>query len=134
MKTTELNKIIKEIKFADKFIKNGRLAYYIIKDKSGASVLIGFYLDSSVDKDAFFQCLYVPFSTYNFSLGERIGNHWKKEEINDINLSLQNFKKFNFLNSFEDIIPYILNNSYYGHKIGRDEIFSIYIFYTWEIF
>ena len=45
MKTAELNKIIKEIKFADKFIKNGRLAYYIIKDKSGASVLIGFYLD-----------------------------------------------------------------------------------------
>lgn len=34
MKTTELNKIIKEIKFADKFIKNGRMAYYIIKDKS----------------------------------------------------------------------------------------------------
>ena len=85
MKTTELNKIIKEIKFADKFIKNGILAYYIIKDKSGASVLIGFYLDSSTDKDSFFlqyfvQCLYVPFSTYNFSLGERIGNHWKKEE------------------------------------------------------
>ena len=85
MKTTELNKIIKEIKFVDKFIKNGRLAYYIIKDKSGAAILIGFYLDSSVDKDAFFlqyfvQCLYVPFSTYNFSLGERIGNHWKKEE------------------------------------------------------
>ena len=53
MKTTELNKIIKEIKFADKFIKNGRLAYYIIKDKSGASVLIGFYLDSSVIKTLF---------------------------------------------------------------------------------
>ena len=134
MKTAELNKIIKEIKFEDKFIKNGRLAYYIIKDKSGAAILIGFYLDSSVDKDAFFlqyfvQCLYVPFSTYNFSLGERIGNHWKKEEINDINLSLQNFKKFNFLNSFEDIIPYILNNSYCGHKIGRDE----YLAYTYFI-
>ena len=66
MKTTALNKIIKERQCADKFIKNGRLAYYIIKDKSGASVLIGFYLDSSVDKDAFFlqyfvQCLYVTF-------------------------------------------------------------------------
>ena len=45
MRTTELNKIIKEIKFTDKFIKKGRLAYYIIKDKTGAAILIGFYLD-----------------------------------------------------------------------------------------
>lgn len=58
----------------DRFKKKGRLAYYTLAHKTGAMVLVGFYLDNSIDPNSFFvnyfaQCLYAPFSTYNFSLG-----------------------------------------------------------------
>lgn len=73
MKSTELNKIMRKLIFPDRFKKKGRLAYYTLTHKTGAMVLVGFYLDNSIDPNSFFvnyfaQCLYVPFSTYNFSL------------------------------------------------------------------
>lgn len=65
---------MRKLNLPDKFKKKGRLAYYTLAHKTGAMVLVGFYLDNSIDPNSFFvnyfaQCLYAPFSTYNFSLG-----------------------------------------------------------------
>lgn len=73
------------LNFPDRFKKKGRLAYYTLTHKTGAIVLVGFYLDNSIDPNSFFvnyfaQCLYVPFCTYNFSLGDRIGSYWQNVE------------------------------------------------------
>lgn len=81
MKSSELNKIMRLLNFPDRFKKKGRLAYYTLTHKTGAIVLVGFYLDNSIDPNSFFvnyfaQCLYVPFCTYNFSLGDRIGSYF----------------------------------------------------------
>ena len=85
MKSSELNKIMRLLNFPDRFMKKGRLAYYTLTHKTGAIVLVGFYLDNSIDPNSFFvnyfaQCLYVPFCTYNFSLGDRIGSYWQNVE------------------------------------------------------
>lgn len=85
MKSSELNKIMRLLNFPDRFKKKGRLAYYTLTHKTGAIVLVGFYLDNSIDPNSFFvnyfaQCLYVPFCTYNFSLGDRISSYWQNVE------------------------------------------------------
>jgi len=121
MKSTELNTVMKGLIFPSKFVKSGRLAYYTIEHESGALILVGFYLDGTIDKNSFFlqyfvQCLYDPFVTYNFSLGDRIGHYWSKEDVDSINVELQKFVKFDRLNSFEDFIKYLKNNPYYGHS------------------
>ena len=44
MKSSELNKIMRLLNFPDRFKKKGRLAYYTLTHKTGAIVLVGFYL------------------------------------------------------------------------------------------
>lgn len=133
MKPAEFNKIMKGISFPERFIKKGRLAYNILNHETGAKILAGFYLDSSIDKDSFFvqyfvQCLYLPFTTYNFSLGDRIGSYWSNGDIELLNIELTNFRKFDSLYMFDDFIPYLENNIFYGNELGRTQYFALTYF------
>lgn len=133
MKLSEFNKIMNRLNFPERFIKIGRLVYTTINHETGAKILVGFYLDSSIDKNSFFvqyfvQCLYVPFGTYNFSLGDRIGNYWGIDDVDYLNNELKRFGKFYSLNSFEDFIPYLENNIFYGNEIGRTQYFAFTYF------
>ena len=72
------------------YTKKGRLAYSVIEHESGAKLLKGFYLDSSINEDCFFiqyfvQSLFDPFPHLNFSLGNRLGGHLNPSEIDKIN-------------------------------------------------
>ena len=129
MKSSELNKIMRLLNFPDRFKKKGRLAYYTLTHKTGAIVLVGFYLDNSIDPNSFFvnyfaQCLYVPFCTYNFSLGDRIGSYWQIDRMPDIQDKINNFDVFNELNTFEDFLAILKKHPYYGSKTGRDVYFA----------
>lgn len=129
MKSSELNKIMRLLKIPDRFKKKGRLAYYTLTHKTGAIVLVGFYLDNSIDPNSFFvnyfaQCLYVPFCTYNFSLGDRIGSYWQIDRMPDLQDKINNFDVFNELNTFEDFLAILKKHPYYGSKTGRDVYFA----------
>lgn len=129
MKSSELNKIMRLLNFPDRFKKKGRLAYYTLTHKTGAIVLVGFYLDNSIDPNSFFvnyfaQCLYVPFCTYNFSLGDRIGSYWQIDRMPDLQNKINNFDVFNELNTFEDFLAILKKHPYYGLKTGRDVYFA----------
>ena len=129
MKSSELSKIMKKLIFPNKFKEKGRLAYYTLTHKTGAIVLVGFYLDNSIDPNSFFvnyfaQCLYVPFCTYNFSLGDRIGSYWQIDRMPDIQDKINNFDVFNELNTFEDFLAILKKHPYYGSKTGRDVYFA----------
>ncbi len=133
MKTTDLNKVMKGITLPDKYIKKGRLAYYILKHDTDASILVGFLLGNCSDKDSFIlhyfaQCLYEPFVTYNLSLGDRIGLHWKVRDLPEINQKLSKFNEFDTLNSFKDFIPFLEKNNYYGEVTGRNMYFALTYF------
>ncbi|GHT17508.1 hypothetical protein FACS189429_1750 [Bacteroidia bacterium] len=129
MQTSDLNRIMKEINLPNKYIKKGRLAYYLIKHNSDASILVGLYLDNTSDKDTFFlqyfvQCLFIPSQTLIFSLGDRIGNHWTKQDLLDINNIIKNFNQFDRLNSFVEFIEYLRKSPYYGHLVGKNQCFA----------
>lgn len=129
MKSSELNKIMKMLTFPNRFKKKGRLAYYTLTHRTGAIVLVGFYLDNSIDSNSFFvnyfvQCLYVPFCTYNFSLGDRIGSHWQIDRMSELQHKINGFNVFNKLNTFEDFISLLRKHPYYGSKTGRDVYFA----------
>ena len=129
MKSSELNKIMRLLNFPDRFKKKGRLAYYTLTHKTGAIVLVGFYLDNSIDPNSFFvnyfaQCLYVPFCTYNFSLGDRIGSYWQIDRMPDLQDKINNIDVFNELNTFEDFLAILKKHPYYGSKTGRDVYFA----------
>ena len=129
MKSSELNKIMRLLNFPDRFKKKGRLAYYTLTHKTGAIVLVGFYLDNSIDPNSFIvnyfaQCLYVPFCTYNFSLGDRIGSYWQIDRMPDLQDKINNFDVFNELNTFEDFLAILKKHPYYGLKTGRDVYFA----------
>lgn len=129
MKSSELNKIMRLLNFPDRFKKKGRLAYYTLTHKTGAIVLVGFYLDNSIDPNSFFvnyfaQCLYVPFCTYNFSLGDRIGSYWQIDRMPDLQDKINNFDVFNELNTFEDFLAILKKHPYYGSKTERDVYFA----------
>ena len=129
MKSSEFNKIMRLLNFPDRFKKKGRLAYYTLTHKTGAIVLVGFYLDNSIDPNSFFvnyfaQCLYVPFCTYNFSLGDRIGSYWQIDSMPDLQDKINNFDVFNELNTFEDFLAILKKHPYYGSKTGRDVYFA----------
>ena len=109
MKSTELNKIMRKLILPDRFKKKGRLAYYTLAHKTGAMVLVGFYLDNSIDPNSFFvnyfaQCLYAPFSTYNFSLGNRLGSYWDINRMSELQDKLNEFDVFDKLNTFEGFL------------------------------
>ena len=118
------------LNFPDRFKKNGRLAYYTLTHKTGAIVLVGFYSDNSIDQNSFFanyfvQCLYVPFCTYNFSLGDRIGSYWQIDRVQELQDKINKFDVFNELNTFEDFLNMLKKHPYYGSKTGRDAYLAL---------
>ncbi len=130
MKSSELNKIMTKLILPDRFKKKGRLAYYTLTHRTGAMVLVGFYLDSSIDPDSFFvnyfvQCLYVPFCTYNFSLGDRIGSYWQIDRMSELQDRMNRFNVFDKLNTIDDFLSILRNHPYYGAKAGRDMCFAL---------
>lgn len=130
MKSTELNKIMKKLLLSDKFEKKGRLAYYTLTHRTGAKILVGFYIDNSIDPDSFFvnyfiQCLYAPFCTYDFSLGDRIGSHWQIDRMPKLQAEINGFNLFEKLNTFEDFLVILKTHPYYGAKTGRDIYFAL---------
>ncbi len=130
MKSSELNKIMRLLNFPDRFKKKGRLAYYTLTHKTGAMVLVGFYLDNSIDPNSFFvnyfaQCLYVPFCTYNLSLGNRVGSYWDSNRISELQDCLNEFDVFDKLNSFDDFLLFLDKHPYYGSKNNQDEYFAL---------
>lgn len=134
MKSSELSKLMKKLTLSEKFEKKGRLAYYTLTHKTGAMVLVGFYLDSCIDPHSFFvnyfaQCLYVPFTTYNFSLGNRIGSYWQIDRLAELQEYMNRFDVFNELNTFDDFLTLLKSHPYYGAKAGRD----LYIALTYYV-
>ena len=133
MKSSELNKVMKKLILPDKFEKKGRLAYYTLTHRTGAMVLVGFYLDNSIDSNSFFvnyfvQCLYKPFCTYNFSLGGRIGSYWQIDRMVELQDEMNRFDVFDGLDTFDDFIPLLKNHPYYGAAVGRDAYFALTYF------
>lgn len=116
--------------FPDRFKIKGRLAYYTLAHKTGAIVLAGFYLDNSIDSNSLFvnyfvQCLYVPFFTYDFSLGDRIGSHWQIGRMSELQDKINRFDVFNKLNTFDDFLPLLKKHPYYGSKPSKDAYFAL---------
>lgn len=130
MKSSELNKIMRMLTLPDRFKKKRRLAYYTLTHRTGAMVLVGFYLDNSIDPNSFFvnyfaQYLYVPFTTYNFSLGNRIGSYWDIHSMPKLQERMDEFDVFNELNTFDDFLSLLNNHPYYGVKTGRDAYLAL---------
>lgn len=124
MKAKELNKIFKKISFPSQFISKGNLAYFLLSHETGAEVLVGFCLSSSIDPTAFFiqyfvQCLYVPFSALDFSAGDRIGSYWYENDIININKIIDAFGDYKSLKTFGNVVQYYMEHPYYGNKIGQ---------------
>lgn len=133
MKTSVLNKIMKNLIFPDRFTKKGRLAYYIVSHKTGLMVLVGLYLDNSIDSTSFLvyyfaQCLYEPFNALNFSLGGRIGTYWSIDSTPELQKRINDFDVLNKLNTFDDFLYFLSNHPFYGDKLGRDNYLALTYF------
>lgn len=88
--------IIRELSLPDFFSFMDGFAYYLVR-QDGYYVLVGIYIDSSIDPDSFFvqyfiQPLFIPFPTFVFTIGERIGGHWSVNDVEKINAMLANIK------------------------------------------
>ena len=132
MKSIELNKIMKMLSFPS-YTKKGRLAYSVIEHESGAKLLKGFYLDSSINEDCFFlqyfvQSLFDPFPHLNFSLGNRLGGHLNPSEIDKINNMINSFKDFERLTCFSDYIPFLNAHPYYGSDVSRLKCYAFHYY------
>ena len=133
MKTSVLNKIMKNLIFPDRFTKKGRLAYYIVSHKTGLMVLVGLCLDNSIDSTSFLvyyfaQCLYEPFNALNFSLGGRIGTYWSIDSTPELQKRINDFDVLNKLNTFDDFLYFLSNHPFYGDKLGRDNYLTLTYF------
>lgn len=133
MKTSVLNKIMKNLIFPDRFTKKGRLAYYIVSHKTGLMVLVGLYLDNSIDSTSFLvyyfaQCLYEPFNALNFSLGGRIGTYWSIDSTPELQKRINDFDVLNKLNTFDDFLYFLSYHPFYGDKLGRDNYLALTYF------
>lgn len=133
MEASVLNKIMKNLILSDKFTKKGRLAYYMLTHKTGARVLVGLYLDNSIDSTSFLvyyfaQCLYEPFGALNFSLGGRIGTYWGIDGIPELQKRINQFDILGKLNTFEDFLCFLNNHPYYGDRLGRNSYLALTYF------
>lgn len=133
MKTSALNKIMKNLILPEKFTKKGRLAYYIVSHKTGLVVLVGLYLDNSIDSTSFMvyyfvQCLYEPFGAINFSLGERIGTYWSIDSTSELQKRINEISNLDELNTFDDFLIFLNNHPFYGDKLSRDSYLALTYF------
>ena len=67
----------------------------------------------------------MPFSTYNFSLGNRVGSYWDSNRISELQDCLNEFDVFDKLNSFDDFLLFLDKHPYYGSKNNQDEYFAL---------
>jgi hypothetical protein len=112
MKSAERAKLLKSMRLPSFFIKKGSLAYYLIEENN-LVVLVGIYLDSCSDKDLFFvqyfiQPMFIPFPTFIFSIGYRVGDYWSANDIIKIEKELSKLKE---IISFKEVQK-ILKASY----------------------
>ena len=126
MKQKDKQKVLNTINLPVGFLKQGCCAYRVIKHESGCAIINGFFIDSTDTKDAFFfqyfgQCLFVPFVTFSFNLGDRIGSYWTVESLHNLQSEIDRFAVFDGLMSFEDFIRYSKKQNYYGNKIAKYE-------------
>lgn len=121
---------MKNLILPDKFTKKGRLAYYIVSHKTGLVVLVGLYLDNSIDSTSFIvyyfvQCLYEPFGALNFSLGERIGTYWSIDSTSELQKRINEIANLDELNTFDDFLMFLNNHPFYGDKLSRDSYLAL---------
>ena len=124
---------MKNLILPNKFTKKGRLAYYIVSHKTGLVVLVGLYLDNSIDSSSFIvcyfvQCLYEPFCALNFSLGERIGTYWSIDSTSELQKRINEIGYLDKLNTFDDFLALLNNHPFYGDKLGRDSYLALTYF------
>ena len=103
MKSCELNRIMQKLSFPLNYIKKGSQAYSIIEHKSGAKIMKGFCLSSSINKDCFFlnyfvQPLYIRNQDIDLSLGDRLGGHLNLSDIDRTKEIIDSQTTFLFLN------------------------------------
>lgn len=96
-------------------------------------VLVGLYLDNSIDSTSFLvyyfaQCLYEPFNALNFSLGGRIGTYWSIDSTPELQKRINDFDVLNKLNTFDDFLYFLSNHPFYGDKLGRDNYLALTYF------
>lgn len=133
MKQKDKQKIINNLKLPDSFLKQNCCAYQVIKHESGCAIINGFYIDSTDMKDAFFlqyftQCLFIPFVTFSFNLGDRIGSYWTLNSLQRLQSEIERFTVFDRLLSFEDFIRYATKHNYYGNKVAKYEDLACSLF------
>lgn len=107
MKLYDKNKILKELTIPKSFNKNNGIAWRII-EQNGFKILFGIMIDSTSDKNCFrlywfYQCLYVPRSTYNMGCGDDIGI-FSISETELADEKLQQVLQKHTIHTFEDFI------------------------------
>ena len=133
-------KILNKLRLPEGFVKLGFFALKTIEHHSGLLIINGFYIDSTVSNindfyiHYFSQCLFVPFRTFSFSLGNRIGGSWSVDKIAILQSKLDNFHKFDELRSFEDYINYFKKSSYLGDEVSKHEniAYSLFILHRFD--
>ncbi len=124
MKSCELNRIMQKLSFPLNYIKKGSQAYSIIEHESGAKIMKGFCLSSSINKDCFFlnyfvQPLYIRNQDIDLSLGDRLGGHLNLSDIDRTKEIIDSFKDFEQLTSFSNYISFFESHPYYGSDDNR---------------
>lgn len=114
MNAKKLSSILKKVNLPTYFRKKGRLAYYTVS-LNGYIILIGIFLDSSIDPDVFhvqyfIQPLFCPFETYIFNFGKRILSHLEESKAHLIEIEISKFHK---LSRFGEILN-LIKSKYYG--------------------
>lgn len=67
----------------------------------------------------------MPFNTYDFSLGGRIGSYWDTNNISELQDRINEFDLFSKLSSFDEFLQILNKHPYYGDKTGRDVYFAL---------
>ena len=134
MKEYKRKQILNKLRLPLGFVKLGLFALKTIEHPSGLLIINGFYLDSDGnDSNDFYlhyfsQCLFVPFRTFSFSLGDRIGDSWSVDETAILQSKLDSFHMFDELRSFEDFINYLKKSCYLGDEVSKYENIAYTLF------
>jgi hypothetical protein len=99
LNSKDLTALMKKLKVKDFFHKKGRLAYYFVQ-QGELKILVGIFLDSSIDAESFLvehfvQPLFIPFPTVCFTIGKRVGTHWNLNSVEKLEAELQKIIRLN---------------------------------------
>lgn len=125
MNPKDLTAIMKKLNVKDFFQKKGRLAYYFVQHDE-LKVLVGIFLDTSIDAESFLveyfvQPLFIPFPTFSFTIGKRVGTHWNLNTVEKLEAELQKLSKVESMDQVvkmikRDHIP--TDNNYVGQALA----------------